>query len=204
MLEAVKTGSGEGAVTGRSSRRRIFRLPAAWCRCGIGFTRNLLVGLGHGICVGRSNVPETPGDFEFSLTDHAIRASDHAWLRASAGSTDLLCFTRRRLLPWVLSRPSPVGVHPVAGQRRGGPIGFVRGLAHLANGFVRRAARGRNWLRSGAYPSCQWLRLGAARGPELASFGGLPSLPMASFGAAAGANWLRSGRWGRGSSGQVF
>src|SRR3954467_2453482 len=42
MLEAVKTGSGEGAVTGRSSRRRIFRLPAAWCRCGIGFTRSLL------------------------------------------------------------------------------------------------------------------------------------------------------------------
>ena len=30
-------------------------------------------GFGHGICVGRSNVPQTPGDFEFSPTDHAIR-----------------------------------------------------------------------------------------------------------------------------------
>src|SRR5512135_1316818 len=42
MLEAVKTGLGVGAVTGRSSRRRMWRLPAAWCRCGIGLTRNLL------------------------------------------------------------------------------------------------------------------------------------------------------------------
>ena len=37
-------GSGVGALTGLSRRRRIFRLPAAWCRCGIVFTRNLLVG----------------------------------------------------------------------------------------------------------------------------------------------------------------
>src|SRR6478672_3043879 len=42
MFEAVKTGSGEGAVTGLSSRRRILRLPAAWWRCGIGLTRSLL------------------------------------------------------------------------------------------------------------------------------------------------------------------
>src|SRR5512133_3134808 len=46
MLRAVMTGSSEGAVTGRSSRRRILRLPAAWWRCGIGFTRNLLRGYG--------------------------------------------------------------------------------------------------------------------------------------------------------------
>jgi hypothetical protein len=39
-------------------------------------------GFGHGICVGRSNVPETPGDFEFLLTHHVVWASDHAWLRA--------------------------------------------------------------------------------------------------------------------------
>ncbi len=44
MLFAVMTGSGEGAVIGRPSRRRILRLPAAWWWCGIGFTRNLLVG----------------------------------------------------------------------------------------------------------------------------------------------------------------
>src|SRR5512135_859308 len=42
MLRTVMTGSGDGAVMGRSSRRRILRLPAAWWRCGIGFTRNLL------------------------------------------------------------------------------------------------------------------------------------------------------------------
>jgi len=41
-IGGVKTGSGEGAVTGRSSRRRILRLPAAWWRCGMGFTRDLL------------------------------------------------------------------------------------------------------------------------------------------------------------------
>ena len=29
-------------------------------------------GFGHGICVGRSNVPETPGDFEFLLTHHVV------------------------------------------------------------------------------------------------------------------------------------
>ncbi len=43
MFEAVRTGRGEGAVTGRSSRWRIFRLPAAWCGSGIGLTRDLLV-----------------------------------------------------------------------------------------------------------------------------------------------------------------
>src|SRR5512135_909902 len=42
MLVAVMIGSGEGVVTGRSRRWRIFRLPAAWWRCGIVFTRNLL------------------------------------------------------------------------------------------------------------------------------------------------------------------
>jgi len=40
--QAVKTGSGEGVLTGLSSRRRILRLPAARRRYGIGFTRNLL------------------------------------------------------------------------------------------------------------------------------------------------------------------
>ena len=29
-------------------------------------------GYGHEICVGRSNVPETPGDFEFLLTHHVV------------------------------------------------------------------------------------------------------------------------------------
>jgi hypothetical protein len=37
-------------------------------------------GFGHGICVGRSNVPETPGDFEFLLTNYVVSGSDHAWL----------------------------------------------------------------------------------------------------------------------------
>src|SRR4029079_3013645 len=36
---------------------------------------------GHGICVGRSNVPQTPGDFEFSPAYHATPTWDHAWLR---------------------------------------------------------------------------------------------------------------------------
>lgn len=42
VLEAAKTGRGEGAVIGESSRRWIVRLPAAWYRCGIVLTRNLL------------------------------------------------------------------------------------------------------------------------------------------------------------------
>src|SRR4051795_4827146 len=50
MLEAVKTGWGDGAVTGFWSRCRIFRLPAAWWRCGIGLTE-ISWGLGHGIVV---------------------------------------------------------------------------------------------------------------------------------------------------------
>ena len=41
-------------------------------------------GLGQGICVGRSNVPETPGDFEFPLTFRTIQVWDHAWLRSRA------------------------------------------------------------------------------------------------------------------------
>ena len=28
-------------------------------------------------------MPQTPGDFEFSLTNHAVPVSDHAWLRAN-------------------------------------------------------------------------------------------------------------------------
>src|SRR5262249_44750019 len=39
-------------------------------------------GFGHGICVGRSNVPETPGDFEFSRAVLTIQVGDLAWLRA--------------------------------------------------------------------------------------------------------------------------
>src|SRR5262249_59577649 len=48
MLVAVRTGSGAGAVTGRSSRRRILRWPAAWGRWGIGFPRDRLVEAGRG------------------------------------------------------------------------------------------------------------------------------------------------------------
>src|SRR4051812_34971337 len=62
MLEAVRTGSGEGARTGRSSRRRILRLPAAWWRCGIGFTRNLL-GLGPGGLGSRIHCAANSGRF---------------------------------------------------------------------------------------------------------------------------------------------
>src|SRR4051794_35244006 len=61
MLRAVNTGSGDGAVTGLSSLPRVFRLPAAWCRCGIGLT-GISLGLGPWDLSGRSNVPETPGD----------------------------------------------------------------------------------------------------------------------------------------------
>ena len=42
-------------------------------------------GFGRGIGVGRSNVPETPGDFEFQPTDHEIRTSHHTWLRSNHG-----------------------------------------------------------------------------------------------------------------------
>src|SRR5512135_2115446 len=83
MFEAVKTGSGEGAVTGRSSRWRILRLPAAWWRCGIGLTRNLLVGSVMGsvevdpMCRKRRKISS------FLLTDHGVQTADHAWLRAS-------------------------------------------------------------------------------------------------------------------------
>lgn len=38
-------------------------------------------GLGNGIGVGRSNVPQTPGDFEFQPTAHRFFTWDHAWLR---------------------------------------------------------------------------------------------------------------------------
>src|SRR5512135_229666 len=82
MFEAVKTGSGEGAVIGRSSRWRILRLPAAWWRCGIGLTRNLLVGSVMGsvevdpMCRKRREISS------FLLTDHGVQTADHAWLRA--------------------------------------------------------------------------------------------------------------------------
>jgi hypothetical protein len=33
-------------------------------------------------------MPETPGDFEFHFTAHAIRAANHAWLRVSLSLRD--------------------------------------------------------------------------------------------------------------------
>src|SRR5512135_1575661 len=91
MFEAVKTGSGEGAVTGRSSRWRILRLPAAWWRCGIGLTRNLLVGSVMGsvevdpMCRKRRKISS------FLLTDHGVQTADHAWLRLNNGRAIAIC-----------------------------------------------------------------------------------------------------------------
>ena len=50
-------------------------------------------GSDHGICVCRSNVPQTPGDFEFSLIKHAVLVSDHAWSRANVARVlgNLVC-----------------------------------------------------------------------------------------------------------------
>src|SRR6187455_1592266 len=58
MFEAVNTGTGEGAVIGRPSRWRIFRLPAAWNRFHSKSPRRCGLGIG----ASRSNMPETPGD----------------------------------------------------------------------------------------------------------------------------------------------
>src|SRR4051794_31344430 len=98
MLEAVKTGSGEGPVIGLSSRCRIFRLPAAWGRGGIVFTRNLLLGTAAGSVKVDPMCRKHREISSFSLTNHAIRASDHAWLRA------------RRLLGWHGHIPDSCGM----------------------------------------------------------------------------------------------
>src|SRR5215213_8710419 len=88
MLEAVRTGSGEGAVIGRSSRRRILRLPAAWWRCGIGLTRSLLGGAAVGsvrvdpICRKRREVADiSPAGPD--ATDH-LKLANGPWRRKPA------------------------------------------------------------------------------------------------------------------------
>src|SRR3954466_5542508 len=88
MFDAVKTGSGEGAVTGLSRRWRILRLPAAWCRCGIGFTRSLLVGAAVGsvrvdpICRKRREVADiSPAGPD--ATDH-LKLANGPWRRKPA------------------------------------------------------------------------------------------------------------------------
>src|SRR5512135_2139076 len=83
MLGAVNTGSGEGAVTGRSSRRRILRWPAAWWRCGIVFTRNLLGAWAVGSVTVDPMCRKLREISNFSLSNRTIHISDHAWLRLS-------------------------------------------------------------------------------------------------------------------------
>src|SRR3954464_12431518 len=102
MWEAGKTGVGEGGGRGRKrgwggGPGRAGRACGGFCACqrrggGVeSVSLEISSGWGQGICVARSTVPQIPGDFEFSLTDYAVRASDLAWLRISpqAGSGDL-------------------------------------------------------------------------------------------------------------------
>src|SRR5512135_1838657 len=86
MLGAVNTGSGEGAVTGRSSRRRILRWPAAWWRCGIVFTRNLLGAWAVGSVTVDPMCRKLREISNFSLSNRTIHISDHAWLRPRFGT----------------------------------------------------------------------------------------------------------------------
>jgi hypothetical protein len=49
-------------------------------------------------------VPQTPGDFEFSLTTHAVPVSVHAWLRTS-------------ITPYQALRPAVLHSDPSASRR---------------------------------------------------------------------------------------
>src|SRR5690349_2872093 len=99
----------------------------------------------------------------------------------------------------------PGRVHPVAKEGVGADrIGFVRGLAQLASGFLRRASGGANWLRSGPYPSCQWLRLGAARGPDWLRSGFAHLANGFVWRTARGRIGFVRGGGSGGSSGQLF
>src|SRR3954465_14122936 len=82
MLAAVSTGWGDGAVIGRSRRFRIFRLPAAWCRCGIVFTRNLLGTVAVGSVYRDPMCQKSRGISSFIPVIGSFQTPYHAWLRS--------------------------------------------------------------------------------------------------------------------------
>src|SRR5271157_3498338 len=49
---------------------------------------------GHWVCAGRSNVPETPGDFEFFTHRFTVHASHHACLRLNEDPPGLVLDVR--------------------------------------------------------------------------------------------------------------
>ena len=54
-----------------------------------------------------------PGDFEFQLTNHAIRASDHAWLRVNSGEqVELMQVIASTISPISISQLDCSGVLP--------------------------------------------------------------------------------------------